>query len=158
MEAKAATMPAQIEDSYGLASAGAIARVESLASVSLPGSYKAFLRASNGGKPIPDEFLIPGWSGRSSAVHRFFGIHDGPNSNLQRKIDVYQDRLPPDFIPIANDQYGNLLTLGLAGTTRGKIYFWDHEDELDDEGLSRKDMSNMYIVADDMFAFLEHLR
>ena len=40
---------------------------------------------------------------------------------------------------------------------RGKIYFWDHEDELDENGCSRQDYGNVYLVANSLDEFLNNL-
>jgi SMI1 / KNR4 family (SUKH-1) len=148
----------KINTPYGTTSADTIQRLEARAGISLPSDYKAFLLESNGGHPNPDEFVVPGWLGESSAVHRLLGIHDGPNGNLETYIVRYRDRLQRGFIPIGIDPGGNLLTLSLEGANRGSIYFWDHEDELDDEGLSRTDMSNMFELATNIGEFIESLK
>jgi hypothetical protein len=84
-----------------------------------------------------------------------FGLDDGPNGSLAENVERYRDRLPAGFMPIGLDQGGNLLTLALTGEAAGSIYFWDHEDELDDEGLSKTDMSNMYRIASDIEQLFE---
>lgn len=126
--------------------------------LTLPPSYKEFLLDTNGGEPMPNEFEVPNWLGESSMVQAFFGIHDGENNNLAAKIDMFKNRLPQGFVPIASDPAGNLLCLGTNGDDEGRIYFWDHEEELDDDGLSKKDFSNMYRIANNINEFLAELR
>lgn len=148
----------KIENSYPKISRQQIADFESRQGLSLPQSYKEFLLNVNGGEPVPNEFEVPNWSGESSMVQAFYGIHAGEYDNLAEKIAMFQDRLPEGFLPIASDPGGNLLCLGTKGDDEGRIYFWDHEDELDKNGLSKKDFSNMYRVANDINEFLDKLR
>jgi SMI1 / KNR4 family (SUKH-1) len=135
----------------------AIELLEARTSITLPADYRAFLLATNGGKPDPGDFFVPCWGGEFSQVHRFFGIHDGPSGNLEEWIVRYRDRLPESFIPIGLDPGGNLLLIGVAHDFTGHVYFWDHEDELDDDGLSRKDMSNTFFLASSIAEFVASL-
>ncbi len=65
----------------------------------------------------------------------FYGIHDGPKvDRLDSACEVYDERIPADLIPIADDANGNAICIGWTGEREVKIYFWDHEDELDENG------------------------
>ncbi len=147
-----------LDSRFGPVTPQQINELEMHLDISLPDDYKKFLLEWNGGKPTPDRFSIPGWSNKSSVVNRFLAVHAGKHSNLQKKIEVYEDRLPRELIPIAEDPFGNLICLGLGGNRLGRIYFWDHEDELDDEGLSRLDFSNVYELAESLKQFTDSLR
>src|SRR6185295_2380149 len=72
----------------------------------IPSEYQTFLLASNGGKPTPSGFKIPGLpaSMSAAAVRFFFGI-DMPEEteSLEYIVEEYRDRIPPDFFPIATD-------------------------------------------------------
>jgi hypothetical protein len=143
---------------YGATTPDAIAQFEARWGVMLPLEYKQFLLTSNGGMPIPENFEIPGFHGQGSALTSFYGIHDGPEHNrLDRACEVHKDRIPADLIPIAWDAFGNEVCIGWKGKRRGKIYFWDHEDELDENGLHRQDYSNVFLVANSLDEFLNNL-
>src|SRR5260370_1154023 len=49
--------------------------------------------------------------------------------NYQR----YELRIPKDLIWIGEDPFGNAMCLGISGAHRGKVFFWDHENEADPE-------------------------
>jgi hypothetical protein len=142
---------------YGPTSREAIATFEVKWKVRLPDDYKLFLLSSNGGVPIPNQIMVPTWEHCGAVVDFFYGIHDGPRFRLERAFDVYADRIPGDLIPIAADTFGNVVCIGWKGKRRGKIYFWDHEDELDENGLSRQDYTNVFLVANSLDEFLNKL-
>ena len=77
---------------------------------------------------------------------------------IDQAVEDYRGRLPSDVIPIGDDPYGNLICLGVRGGNRGAVYFWDHEDELDEEGLSKLDYGNMYKLADGFEEFVDKLK
>lgn len=149
----------QIEEAnpYGATTPEAIAQFEARRGVLLPLEYRQFLLNSNGGWPTPDVFEVPGWHGRGSELGVFYGIHEDPNYQLDRKCETFEERVPPDLIPIANDAYGNNICLGWKGKRAGKIYFWDHEDELDENGEFVQDYRNVYLLADSLQEFLDGL-
>jgi hypothetical protein len=149
----------QIEEvnPFGATSPEAIAEFEARRRMLLPLEYKQFLLNSNGGWPVPNVFEVPGWHGKGSSVLMFYGIHDDPNYQLDGKCETFEERVPADLIPIANDDYGNNICIGWKGKRDGKIYFWDHEDELDGHGGFRQDYLNVFLLADSLQEFLDSL-
>lgn len=147
-----------IANSYGLLSDEDLVAFEAKSGLVLPPKYRAFLLRNNGGQPVPDSFQIPGWGGVDSCVQRFFGIHDGTNSNLDLNIKFYANRIPRPFIPIGIDPAGNILCVGYEHSLVDCVYFWDYEDELDENGESKLDMSNMYLVAESIDELCDSLR
>lgn len=136
-----------------------IVGLEARWNVKLPDAYKRFLLETNGGEPEPNYFEIPEVPNAGSIVDYFNGISvSTPYGNLDAALDMYQDRLPDGFIAIGADPGGNVLCLGITMPHLGKLYYWDHHDELDKRGRSKKDMSNMYWLADDLYDFLDNLR
>lgn len=148
-------MPVRFEDENPPTSPARVGDFERANGIRLPESYRRFLLRHNGGAPLPDRIEVPGWHGGFTGFNVFFGI-DG-DDDLQGNLDAYGDRLPPGFLPIGDDPGGSLFCLALSGGPReGQIYFWDHEDELDEEGDSRRDMGNMYRVAESIDDLLEN--
>jgi hypothetical protein len=150
----------QIEEPnpYGATSPEAIAEFEIRRGVLLPAEYKVFLLKSNGGWPTPNICEVPGWHGQGSELGSFYGIHDGPKTKrLDRACDVYDERIPADLIPIAYDANGNAICIGWKGERQGKIYFWDHEDELDEDGCLRYDDCIVFLLANSLQEFLDSL-
>lgn len=119
--------------------------------VVLTESYKDFLLKWNGGKVIPNVFMISDEQG-PSVLSVFYGIGD-MYDNLADFIDIMDERLPAGFIPIGDDPSGNTICLGTKGAYYDKIYFWDHEQE----PVDPDDMSNMYFLANDIEGFLNSL-
>jgi hypothetical protein len=72
-------------------------------------------------------------------------------------LEVYDERVPADLIPIADDAFGNNICIGWKGEREGKIYFWDHEDELDENGDFVQDYRNVFLVANNLQEFLDNL-
>ncbi len=151
-------MATKINNSGSPLSESDIVRFESHLDITLPEEYRNFLLQHNGGEPEPDEFVVPGWSGESSAISRFFSIVDNSESGLTHEITTYRNRIPDSIIPIGVDPGDNLICIGVGEQNRGVIFFWDHDDELDDNGTSRMDFSNVYTIAGNLEEFLENLK
>ncbi|MBK9258449.1 MAG: SMI1/KNR4 family protein [Polyangiaceae bacterium] len=150
-------MHIKVKNPYGPTTREEIQRFEARWKVKLPDDYKLFLLESNGGAPTPRTFHVPRWEHEGSALDFFYGIHDRENSSLDEACEAYTDRIPADLIPIAADAFGNNVCIGWKGKRRGKIYFWDHEDELDENGLCRQDYRNVFLVANRLQEFLDKL-
>jgi hypothetical protein len=143
---------------HGATSSEAIGNFEARWALVLPIEYKRFLLDSNGGYPTPNIFVVPRWYGYGNSVMSFYGIHDGPKTKrLDWACKVYNERVPADLIPIAYDANDNNICLGWKGERKGKIYFWDHEDELDEDGDFVTDYRNVYLVANSLQEFLDGL-
>jgi hypothetical protein len=63
--------------------------------------------------------------------------------------------VPAGFLPLAVDPGGNLICLVISGTNTGKVYFWDHEEEVE-EG-QQPGYSNVYLIANSFNEFLNSL-
>jgi cell wall assembly regulator SMI1 len=134
-----------------------VAAVEEQLGYHLPEDYRRFILAHNGGRPVPDYFPIQGnpYFGDHASVHELHCIASGEYLDLRRQVQVFRDRVPPELLPIAHDPGGNLLCLGVSGLEYGKVYYWDHEQQVA-EGET-PDYENVYLVADTFADFLEQL-
>jgi cell wall assembly regulator SMI1 len=141
-----------LEESYEPLSPSHLQEVESRLAIELPGDYRAFLLAHNGGRPVPDAFRL---SGRWEMVDRFLGIHEGEHDNLLDYVKAYEGRLPPELLPIAHDAFGNLLCLAVRSPEHGGVYFWDHEGEA--ERGQPPSYDNVTCVAESFEDFLASL-
>ncbi|QNK48657.1 SMI1/KNR4 family protein [Brevibacterium sp. PAMC23299] len=117
--------------------------------VTLPKQYVDFLLEYNGGYPQESNFRISDDEGES-LVNKFYGIGD-MKSNLAKVFEILEGEIPEDFVSIANDPGGNEILLGVSGEYPGKVYFWIHDIEPEDE------MGNMFILADSFAEFLNNL-
>ena len=85
-----------------------------------------------------------------------FSINSGNrNTTLEEQLILYHDRVPKPLLPIANDAGGNLICISTSGPDQGCIYFWEHENEVE-EG-EEPTMENVWFVAPDFDTFLSHL-
>lgn len=123
--------------------------------INLPSSFRDFLLKNNGGEPAKNFFLFKG-SDSGSDVQSFLGIYPRTHNNLLEYLKTYESRIPNHLFPIAYDSFGNLILISVKNPDRGKIYFWDHEMEVD-EGKT-PDYSNLTLIADSFEEFIENLR
>jgi cell wall assembly regulator SMI1 len=133
-----------------------ILKLESEIGLSLPNEYRAFLLKHNGGRPKPDAFPIFGNAADNQGlVHSFLCVRPGDVYHLPDWIRRYQERLPEGFIPVAVDQGGNLVCIATIGEQEGQVFFWDHEEEVD-EG-EKPGFQNVYFISDGFQNFLDNL-
>jgi len=118
--------------------------------IRLTTNYKDFLLKWNGGYIEPHLFYISDKQG-ISGMNIFYGIGD-IEDDLLEVIDDLDGRLPDGFISIGDDPNGNQICLGTLQPHYDHIYFWDHEQEVDES-----DMSNMYFLASNIWEFLDSL-
>lgn len=132
--------------------------LEKLLNVSLPMDYKDFLLYCNGGQPKLHSFdyKLPDGRNWSGGVRVFFGVDVDDWEDLKHYYALYEDRIPKQMLPIANDDGGNLILLVLNSLEKGKVYFWDHNEESEDDEPPTND--NIYFVANSFTEFLENLK
>jgi cell wall assembly regulator SMI1 len=146
-----------IRDPFPPTNEAAIRQFEVQLNVDLPSTYRSFLLDYNGGRPLRAEFPITGDPlNPSGTINWFFGIHDGQHYDVRRAYSVYQNRVPANFLPIAEDPGGNLICLSIAGNDYGVVYFWDHDYEaLSDEVPGYE---NVYLITNSFAELLESLK
>ncbi|MDH6373875.1 hypothetical protein M2444_005718 [Paenibacillus sp. PastF-3] len=115
----------------------------------LPEQYIDFLLKYNGGYPETSTFKISDEEGES-VVNKFYGIGD-MKGNLAKVFEVLDGELPEGFISIASDPGGNEICIGISEKYFGKIYFWMHDMESDEE------MENMFFLKNSFNDFFENL-
>lgn len=142
---------AKIYGSHDNLSLEQIEAFENENNIKLTEQYTNFLLKWNGGKVIPNLFMISKEQG-PSVLNDFYGIGD-MYDNLTDFIEIMDERLPVGFIPIGDDPSGNVICLGTKEPYYDKIYFWDHEQEPENPD----DMSNMYFLANGIDEFLGNL-
>lgn len=123
-------MKIQIHDSRPALTVLDIQKLEEKLDISLPSDYRSFLLSYNGGKPDPAAFPLPENPVDTHAmVDWFYCIHDGDPYDLETFLNIMTTRIPNGLLPIAIDPGGNQICIQVVGDERGKIYFWDHEEE-----------------------------
>lgn len=124
--------------------------------INLPKTYRDFLLKYNGGKCGPNHFIFKESLGGSS-VRYFFGLVENNSMNLMEEIKTYHKRIPGNMFPMGNDHCSNLVLLSVKGPDRGKIYFWDHEQEADTDRGEAPNYSNLTLIADSFEEFIASL-
>ncbi|MFF5232729.1 SMI1/KNR4 family protein [Dactylosporangium sp. NPDC000521] len=83
-----------------------VRRLEALVGRDLPGEYRAYLAAQDGGW-LEDNVY---------AVNAIFGVCEGASypTNIWKKIQVFDGRLPAWMLPVASDVGGNLYAFDLV--------------------------------------------
>jgi hypothetical protein len=117
--------------------------------VRFPDTYRHFLLKYNGGIPSPDTVDVPGAPGSPTDVQVFFGVRrEVPSSTLAWNREMFVDRIPGNFFPIACDSGGNLFCVSLNSDPEGAVHYCDLENS---PGRS-------YLVARDFESFLAKLK
>lgn len=112
-----------------ITSAGALINRQSLDdyektfSMLWPDDYKKFLTAHNVATPENNKILIE--AGLAS-VSKLLGFSTNLIDDLRHVNQLYDGRIPKDFLAIAHAGGGNLFCINLKN---GNVYFWDHELE-----------------------------
>lgn len=136
------------------ASESDVLALEKSLNIKLPEKYRNFLLKYNGGRPVPDSFNFKG-KARGSNVDWFLGTDQAESNNLIDYLRIYKNRIPQNFFPIASDSGDNLIGIAVSGADRGKIYFWDYEQENDSD--EAPDYSNLILISDDFDDFINNL-
>jgi hypothetical protein len=133
-----------------------IVNLETQFKISLPAPYRDFLLLHNGGQPTLTKFPLQNNPSDTHAyIEYFFCIKDNDIYNLAVWVRRFKSRIPYDLIPIAIDLGGNLICLSVIGERIGKVYFWDHEEEV---GEGKEPWGkNLYFIANNFTEFLENL-
>jgi len=127
----------------------------------LPRDYVEFLLLGNGGSLDTNNSVLPvaGLAPGGDVPINFFYLpipeEDEPHRSIYVPIAWYHNRIPSAMLPIAEDEFGNLLLILLAGDDLGAIFFWDHENEGFDSDPD--DRHNTHIVAPNLGDLVERL-
>ncbi len=125
----------------------------------LPTDYRNFLKRYNGGKPSLSVFKWGEQAYSDSSVRHFFSLSNATDASLRRIRSVYQRsdfRVSLDVLPIAADDGGNLVCIGIQGERHGKVYFWDHEQEGENNSASAS--VDLQLVSENFKDFLKSLK
>jgi hypothetical protein len=122
----------------------------------LPGLYKEFLLAINGGAPEAPAFPIHGNPTASTGVMQSFagiGVRE-PTSELAYAYDLYFGGIPRGIVPIAGNGGGDYICLDLRNG-KERVAFWDKRHFW---GTGEWRERDLYHVADSFAEFLGSLR
>ena len=139
----------EMKNSRPGASLGAINAFEQTTGVKIPADYRKFLLGQNGGSPVRRNFSFGDGAYQDSILRSFFGVGRSSEANLEWAIDVYGERIPINFLPVADDEFDNLILVSQRRGSTGEIFFWNHEKEFS--------TSSTTLVATNLKEFLEKL-
>ena len=153
---------AQVDKKSPPAPLDRLARFEAQIGHTLPDDYRRFLINCNGGY-VGGRYWFHGKNpdGREveAGVHHIGGFRDEPHFSLLWTRDCYSGRIPNALIWIHDDPFGNAICLGVEGEHRGRVYFWDHENEPDEDwDGSVEAASNVTLIANSFTEYVAGLR
>jgi hypothetical protein len=156
----------EINDRAAPASAEELAQFEAELGTSLPDDYRRFLVACNGGHVGGALWFYGSANGNAEAragIHHVFGFRREPCYSLRQRragLQLEDLRIPLDLLPVMDDPLGNKLCIGLTVPHRGRVFFWDHENEPDpDEWDGRVETAgNLSPLADSFTEFVAGVR
>jgi len=135
-----------------------IRELETRLNFKLDDKYTAHLLKYNGGSCEPSIFkFIENEVETESSIRAFFAVKSGDEDDIEENFEVYKSeskRMPDSIFPIAYDSFGNLVCIN---STSGKVYFWNHEKEVDYSIESDEVRTNLHFIAEDFEKFLEGL-
>jgi len=133
--------------------------VERRTGVTIPPEYREFILSHNGGSPVPADFLIYDRDGKvvdEDTVQGFYGVKTGVTYNdIERTYGMFLGRMPSTLLPIAEDPGGNQICICVSGEDIGKMFFWDHEKEVEEGETPTYD--NVSFLANSLHEFLDAL-
>src|SRR4051794_27642122 len=102
--------------------------IEQRCGVKFPADYIAFAERWSG--LAWSEQVVYDLCGEEAPVVFFYGASEKPHLQLERAIVNYRDRLPPGWIPIADEGGGNQICLCVADS---RVGLWNHDSEDDND-------------------------
>jgi hypothetical protein len=126
-----------------------IQQLEDLVGFKFPQSYREHILKYNGGRCKPNVYSFSE-DGQitESDLNVFLSLPDELRDYIL-DYKVEDIRILENFLPIAEDSLGNLVCICCEGEDAGRIYFWDHE---------REGEENIHFIADSFDEFLNSLK
>lgn len=134
-----------------------VAAFESEHDIVLPTKYRRFWLMHNGGVPVPCEFNFRSGPYGDSSIDRFLSLDESQERNLRstdKVFKVLEKRVSNYLMPIADDDNGNLICIRIRGERAGKIFFWYHGEENNEDEPER----NIYLPASFFNEFLAYFK
>jgi len=153
----------QIKDKSPPAPEAALREFESRIGCAFPDDYRYFLINCNGGYLGGRLWFIGSNSAGKNieaGVHHIGGFRAEDYFSLDWARECYLGRIPSSLVWIYDDPFGNAICLGVTGPQRGRVYFWDHENEPDSEFWdgSIETAGNIELICDSFVDYVAGLR
>ena len=139
--------------------------IEAALGVALPVNYREFLQ-KYGVSAFGELVQFQPIEGEPAPLSHFYGSKSAGSNSLAKCIEKYAGRMPESIIPIADDGGGNQICLGIKGKEHGKVYYWDHHNEWDEEDYLEEHgqpmppdvkFQNVHLIADSFEGFIQRL-
>jgi cell wall assembly regulator SMI1 len=120
-----------------------IAKFESELEIELPQDYRRFLLENNGGEPQENwafdffEFNVPDKT--SSVIRYFYKVFDNKTHEVDDLKSIYKalvrsGQIPKEYLPIAEDPFGNIIFLRVDKKNFDNVVFGNAELEDSETG------------------------
>jgi SMI1 / KNR4 family (SUKH-1) len=125
-------MAVGFERAFPGASSEEIERIEKEIGADLPDDYRRFLDRTDGGE-LEVNFLPPEADAGVRYLYSAAPNDDEHIFDLVSAAEFYSPDSPsdpaidPDYLPIGEDDGGNVIALKVRGDDRGAVYFWAHD-------------------------------
>src|SRR4051812_40484562 len=113
-------MSIRFEDTGSPADGEELTELETRADHPLPVSYRDFLEAHDGATPESNH-LPDAAADHEVSVRTFFSVEE-----VVRQLDALADRIPPELLPVSDDEFGSGLFVHLED---GSVWSWDPDAE-----------------------------
>lgn len=128
----------------------------SLYQLEFPKEYIEYLKKYNDAELEPNVVDI---GNNECCIRYFYGTSNDEYSDICTIYEVYKNRMPSKFIPIADPDFGNQICMSLSQDTYGKIYFWDHETMDSDFGdICKINFQDMRQIANSFVELLNNIK
>ena len=130
--------------------------------IELPHDYREFMKKNNGGEPDGNwsfDFFEFGSSEQTSSVVRYFEriyleeTMEDDDLKAGYAALLESGQIPINYLPIADDPFGNIIFLCIDTKNYGKVYFGNSELEDPDTGFLVTSL-----ISDTFSEFLDKLR
>ena len=151
-------MMLQMEIKNHLVDSRILSAIEQYWGFKLPKDYREFIINYNGG--VTKKKYFKSKNGDKEAILDYlFGLINDFNNDISMNLLMdFKDvggRYPSSMIPIGDTVGGDRILLSIKNKDRGKIYFWDHEIESEED--EEPDYSNLTLIADNFDEFINGL-
>lgn len=152
-----------VDDKAPPAPGNELAKLEGMLGGPLPDDYRQFLLRCNGGYvggALWYKGPTPAGESADTGVQHIGGFREESYFSLKWAIGCYDSRIPKELMWIMDDPFGNAICLGVRGTHRGRVYFWDHEREPDPNRWDRQveTAKNVRLLANSFSEFVTGLK
>jgi hypothetical protein len=146
-------MPIEIAERGPVLGEADVAAFEARIGCVLPSDYRAFLLVYNGG--VPEHHIIRNPGIGDMGVQLFFGIRKDENFDIIAENQTMRGRWPSRLLSIAIGDCGDRFCLSLGPRDAGRIYFWFHEEEAEEDEEPTE--LNLYPLANSFAEFWERI-